>query len=44
MFYIKLKGNWYLGDEWRGDITIMIIYTYVRYPLKCLQNNIGVIS
>ena len=42
MSYITLSGNWYPGDEWRGDIARMIMYMYVRYPSQCLPNNVGV--
>jgi len=42
MSYITLAGNWYPGDEWRGDVARMIMYMYVRYPSQCLPNNVGV--
>jgi len=42
MSYITLSGNWYPGDEWRGDIARMIMYMYVRYTSQCLPNSVGV--
>ena len=36
------NGNWYPGDEWRGDVARIIMYMYLRYPTQCLPNNIGV--
>lgn len=38
---ITNNGNWYPGDEWRGDVARMIMYMYVRYPTQCLATNIG---
>jgi len=35
-------GNWYPGDEWRGDVARMIMYMYVRYPTQCLATAVGV--
>jgi len=35
-------GNWYPGDEWRGDVARMIMYMYVRYPSQCLAISVGV--
>jgi len=35
-------GNWYPGDEWRGDVARMIMYMYVRYPSQCLATAVGV--
>jgi endonuclease I len=35
------NGNWYPGDEWKGDIARMMMYMYVRYPAQCLATNIG---
>jgi endonuclease I len=40
--YITLAGNWYPGNQWKGDIARMIMYMYVRYPSQCLPNNVGV--
>ena len=30
------SGNWYPGDEWRGDVARMMMYMYVRYGDRCL--------
>jgi hypothetical protein len=35
------NGNWYPGDEWKGDIARMMMYMYVRYPTQCLATNVG---
>jgi endonuclease I len=35
-------GNWYPGDEWRGDVARMIMYMYVRYPSQCAATAVGV--
>jgi endonuclease I len=40
--YITSAGNWYPGNQWKGDIARMIMYMYVRYPTQCLPNNVGV--
>lgn len=40
--YITVTGNWYPGNQWKGDIARMIMYMYVRYPSQCLPNNVGV--
>lgn len=42
MSYITLAGNWYPGNQWKGDIARMIMYMYVRYPSQCLPTNVGV--
>jgi len=34
-------GNWYPGDEWKGDVARMMMYMYLRYPTQCLPNNVG---
>jgi endonuclease I len=41
MSYTTLSGNWYPGDEWRGDVARMIMYMYVRYPTQCSANSVG---
>lgn len=38
---ITSSGNWYPGDEWRGDVARMIMYMYVRYPTQCLATSVG---
>lgn len=32
------SGNWYPGDEWKGDVARMIMYMYVRYGDRCLPS------
>lgn len=29
-------GNWYPGDEWKGDVARMMMYMYTRYGDRCL--------
>jgi endonuclease I len=36
------NGNWYPGDEWKGDIARMMMYMYLRYGNQCLPNNVAV--
>ena len=35
------NGNWYPGDEWKGDIARMMMYMYVRYSTQCAATTIG---
>lgn len=35
-------GNFYPGDEWKGDVARMIMYMYVRYQSQCLPTAVGV--
>jgi len=39
--YITNNGNWYPGDEWKGDIARMMMYMYVRYPSQCAATTVG---
>lgn len=39
--HITNTGNWYVGDEWKGDVARIIMYMYVRYPSQCQAINIG---
>ncbi|KAF5294953.1 hypothetical protein FQR65_LT19949 [Abscondita terminalis] len=32
---IVANGNFYPGDEWKGDIARMMMYMYLRYPNQC---------
>ncbi len=32
------SGNWYPGDEWRGDVARIIMYMYTRYGDRCLPS------
>tara|TARA_R110000850_G_scaffold150497_1_gene273283 strand:+ start:196811 stop:197842 length:1032 start_codon:yes stop_codon:yes gene_type:complete len=36
------SGNWYPGDEWKGDVARMMMYMYVRYGDRCLPSLVGV--
>jgi len=36
------SGNWYPGDEWKGDVARMMMYMYTRYGDRCLPSLIGV--
>lgn len=36
------SGNWYPGDEWKGDVARMIMYMYTRYGDRCLPSLTGV--
>jgi endonuclease I len=39
---ITSQGNWYPGDEFKGDVARIILYMYVRYGTRCLPKNVGV--
>jgi endonuclease I len=41
MSFITTSGNWYPGDEWRGDVARIIMYMYVRYPTQCAATSVG---
>ncbi|GHC52998.1 endonuclease [Ulvibacter litoralis] len=32
------SGNWYPGDEWKGDVARMLMYMYTRYGDRCLPS------
>lgn len=32
------SGNWYPGDEWKGDVARMMMYMYTRYGDQCLPS------
>ncbi len=36
------SGNWYPGNEWKGDVARMIMYMYTRYGNQCLPSFVGV--
>ncbi len=36
------SGNWYPGDEWKGDVARMMMYMYTRYGSRCLPSLQGV--
>ncbi len=35
-------STWYPGDEWKGDVSRMMMYMYLRYGSRCLPKNVGV--
>lgn len=37
-----VSGNWYPGDEWKGDVARMMMYMYLRYGNQCLPKNVAV--
>ncbi|GAA4757735.1 MULTISPECIES: endonuclease [Flavobacterium] len=37
----NVGGDWYPGDEWKGDVARMMMYMYLRYPTQCLPINVG---
>lgn len=39
---VLADGNFYPGDEWRGDVARMIMYMYVRYQTQCLPTVVGI--
>jgi len=36
------SSTWYPGDEWKGDVSRMMMYMYLRYGNRCLPKNVGV--
>ena len=38
---ITAQGNFYPGDEWKGDVARIIMYMYLRYPSQCPPNNVA---
>lgn len=40
--YINAAGNWFPGDEWKGDVARMMMYMYLRYPTQCNPLAVGV--
>lgn len=37
-----ISGNWYPGDEWKGDVARIIMYMYTRYGDQCKPEYTGV--
>ena len=37
-----LDGDFYPGDEFKGDVARIIMYMYLRYPSQCEPINIGI--
>ena len=33
-------SGWYPGDEWKGDVARILMYTYLRYGNQCLPKNV----
>lgn len=31
----NVSGNWYPGNEWKGDVARIIMYMYLRYGTQC---------
>ncbi len=40
--HITSNGNFYPGDEWKGDVARMLMYMYLRYPSQCEAIIVGV--
>lgn len=38
---ILASGNWYPGDEWKGDVARIIMYMYVRWGARTLPSKIA---
>jgi endonuclease I/chitodextrinase len=34
--------GWYPGDEWKGDVSRIVMYMYLRYGSQCLPSAVGV--
>jgi hypothetical protein len=39
--HITSSGEWYPGDEWKGDVARIIMYMHLRYTSQCPANDIG---
>lgn len=37
-----VSGNWFPGEEWKGDVARMMMYMYLRYGNQCLPKNVAV--
>lgn len=35
------QGDWYPGDEWKGDVARIIMFMYLRYPNQCEPISVG---
>lgn len=33
------QGDWYPGDEYKGDVARMMLFMYIRYGNRCLPSN-----
>lgn len=38
----NVSGNWYPGDEWKGDVARIVMYMYLRYGTQCKPNYVSV--
>ena len=38
----NLSGNWYPGDEWKGDVARIVMYMYLRYGTQCKPTYVAV--
>lgn len=38
----NISGNWYPGDEWKGDAARIIMYMYLRYGTQCKPSYVAV--
>lgn len=38
---ITSNGNFYPGDEWKGDVARIVMYMYLRYPSQCEAVSVG---
>lgn len=37
----SVSGNWYPGDEWKGDCARIVMYMYLRYGTRCKPISAG---
>ena len=37
----NIIGNWYPGDEWKGDVARIVMYMQLRYPNQCSSISVG---
>jgi hypothetical protein len=38
--HITTAGNWFPGDEWKGDVARIIMYMQLRYPSQCSASSV----
>lgn len=38
----NISGNWYPGDEWKGDVARIVMYMYLRYGTQCKPSYVAV--
>lgn len=39
--HINSQGEFYPGDEWKGDVARMMMYMHIRYGNRCKANYVG---